>query len=48
MGVEANLVRGSGGIFEVSVNDEVVAKKTLNGFPLSQDIVEAVRKKLGT
>jgi predicted Rdx family selenoprotein len=47
LGVESTLIRGSGGVFEVAVNGEVVAKKTLDGFPLSQDIVAAVRKKLG-
>ena len=46
LGIEAKLVRGSGGIFTVAVNGEVVARKTLAGFPAEQAIVNAVRAKL--
>jgi selenoprotein W-related protein len=44
LGVEAELLRGSGGIFEVRVDGNVVARKTLDGFPTPEQIVEAVRK----
>ena len=40
--MEAELVPGSGGIFEVSVDGAVVAKKGLTGFPSEQDVVKAV------
>lgn len=40
--MEAQLLPGSGGIFEVSVNGKVVAKKGLTGFPSEQDVVKAV------
>jgi len=33
LGVEAELIPGSGGIFEVAVDGQVVAKKSLSGFP---------------
>ena len=42
-GVEAVLVKGSGGIFEVAVDGRVVAKKTAFGFPSNDEIVTAVR-----
>lgn len=38
------LIKGSGGIFIIEVNGEVVAKKTpAHGFPADDAIVEAVR-----
>jgi selenoprotein W-related protein len=40
--VEAELVPGSGGIFEVAVDGKVVSKKGLMGFPSEQDVVNAV------
>jgi selenoprotein W-related protein len=40
--VEAELVPGSGGIFEVAVNGKVVSQKGLTGFPTEQDVVKAV------
>jgi len=39
LGVEPELVAGSGGIFEVAVDGRVVAKKALTGFPSEQDVV---------
>lgn len=45
--IDAQLVKGSGGIFEVAVDGKIVAKKTLAGFPLPDEIVEAVRAALG-
>lgn len=47
LGVDTALVRGSGGIFEVSVDGNVVAKKTLDGFPSAEDVLAAVRAALG-
>ena len=41
--VEAQLIKGRGGIFEVKVDGQVVAKKTYDGFPTNEQIVEAVR-----
>ena len=47
LGVEVELIKGSGGIFEVAVDGEVVARKGLSGFPTEQQVVEAVRGALG-
>ena len=44
--MEAELIKGSGGIFEVAVDGTVVAKKALGQFPSEQAIVEAVSKVL--
>ena len=44
VGVEAELVRGHGGVFEVAVDGTVVAKKTWLGFPSEADIVTAVAR----
>ncbi|MEO0603497.1 MAG: Rdx family protein [Myxococcota bacterium] len=42
--VSAELVKGSGGIFEVQVDGDVVAKKTReHGFPEDDAVVDAVR-----
>jgi len=38
----ANLVPGTGGIFEVRVGDKVVAKRAHGHFPDAREIVEAV------
>ena len=48
LGVEPRLVRGSGGIFTVAVDGEVVAQKTWRGFPTEEEIVAAVAKKVVT
>ena len=40
--MEAELVPGSGGIFEVAVDGKVVAKKGLTGVPSEDDVVKAV------
>ena len=42
--VEAQLIKGSGGIFEVAVEGQVVSKKALSGFPSEKEIVDAVSK----
>jgi len=44
--VEAKLVVGSSGIFEVAVDGEVVATRSAQGFPSEQDIVDAVGEAL--
>lgn len=40
------MIRGSGGIFEVAVDGQVVSKKGLGGFPSEKEIVDAVSKVL--
>lgn len=45
--LEPELKMGSGGIFEISVNGRVVARKSITGFPSEDEIVEAVGKALG-
>ena len=42
LGVEATLIPGKGGIFEVQVDGKVVAKKKLFSFPDAAEIVKAV------
>lgn len=45
--IDTELIRGSGGIFEVKVDGKVVAKKTIFGFPEEAEIVNRVGKALG-
>lgn len=45
--VEAKLVKGHSGVFEVAVAGNVVASKGRTGFPSEEQIVESVRKALG-
>jgi selenoprotein W-related protein len=47
LGVDAALVPGTGGIFEIRVGDKVVSKRTREGFPETPDIVRAVSEALG-
>jgi selenoprotein W-related protein len=47
LGLEAELVVGSSGIFEVAVDGRVVAKRGLIGFPSEQEIVKAVAAATG-
>ena len=44
--VKAELVPGSGGIFEVKVNEKIVAKREKGHFPDTADIVAAVAAEL--
>jgi selT/selW/selH-like putative selenoprotein len=45
LGVDSQLVRGSGGIFDVSVNDKKIYSKYDSGkFPAEKDIIEQLRK----
>lgn len=46
LGVEAELSKGSNGVFVVTVGDDVVAKKTLDGFPTTDQIVASVKAAL--
>lgn len=47
LGVQAQLVKGSGGIFTVAVNGNIVAAKSGGVFPDEMQIVEKVREALG-
>lgn len=42
-GYEPRLVPGGGGIFEVQVDDTVVARRTRSHFPEAAEIVAAIR-----
>ncbi|WP_416799047.1 SelT/SelW/SelH family protein [Ciceribacter azotifigens] len=46
LSVTANLVAGKGGIFEVRVNGEVVAKRIKGHFPDAAEIVASVSAAL--
>ncbi|MDQ6801647.1 MAG: Rdx family protein [Acidobacteriota bacterium] len=44
LGVDSKLVRGSGGIFEVHVdNKKIFSKKDAGGFPAEKEIVDQLR-----
>lgn len=44
LGITAELIKGSGGIFVVDVDGTTVARKTAaTGFPTPEEIVDAVR-----
>jgi selT/selW/selH-like putative selenoprotein len=47
LGIEAVLVRGHSGRFEVEVDGVVVLSKGRSGFPSARDVVEAVARSLG-
>ena len=44
LAVEAKLVPGTGGVFEVKVGDKVVARRAKGHFPDAAEVVAAVRK----
>ena len=46
LGINAELSKGSNGIFTIAVDGDIVAKKTLEGFPTPEQVVAAVRAKL--
>lgn len=48
LGVDATLVKGSGGIFQVAVDGQVVAKKTYEGFPSDAGMVAAVGEAISS
>ena len=43
LAVETELIPGARGVFIVRVDGELVARKTLDGFPTEDQIVAAVR-----
>ena len=46
MGLDSQLVRGSGGIFEVSVdNERIFSKKQEGRFPSEKEIVDKLRER---
>jgi selT/selW/selH-like putative selenoprotein len=47
LGIEAVLVRGHSGRFEVEVDGKVVLAKGRGRFPTSREVVEAVALELG-
>jgi predicted Rdx family selenoprotein len=47
VGVEAELIEGSRGVFEVAVDGAVVAQKSFLGFPEEPELVRSVRQALG-
>jgi selenoprotein W-related protein len=46
--LDVNLIPGKGGIFEVRVGDQVVAKRAQGHFPDNEEIVAAVSSALRT
>ena len=46
LGLEAQLIVGHSGIFEVAVDGNVVASKTRAGFPSPEEAVDAVSRAL--
>jgi selenoprotein W-related protein len=46
LGVDAKLVRGSGGIFDVTVdNERIFSKKEEGRFPTEKEIVDKLRER---
>ena len=43
LGIDAKLVRGSNGIYEVAVDGRVVASKQAAGFPTEEQVLAAVK-----
>jgi selenoprotein W-related protein len=41
--VDAKVVPGKGGIFNISVEGKVVAKRTREGFPSKEQVIKAVK-----
>jgi selenoprotein W-related protein len=46
LGIEPTIVAGSGGIFEVKVDDAIVCRRTVGHFPDVAEIVSAVTSAL--
>jgi selenoprotein W-related protein len=46
--INARLVPGTGGIFEVRVDEAVVAKRSIAGFPDTKEIIDAVAAAVKT
>ncbi len=47
LGIEAEIIKGSRGIFTVAVDGAVVAQKSTSGFPDEEEIVRSVQRALG-
>lgn len=47
LGLEASLRPGSGGIFEVKVDGNIVAKRSRAHFPEAEEIVQLVSEAMG-
>jgi selT/selW/selH-like putative selenoprotein len=46
LGIDAEIVRGSGGIFVVTVdNDQIFSKKEEGRFPTEKEIVDKLRER---
>jgi selenoprotein W-related protein len=45
-GMDSTLTPGKGGIFNITVNGEIVAKRTRFGFPQDEEIIQAVTGKM--
>jgi len=46
LGIDAQLVRGSGGIFEVTAdNERIFSKKEEGRFPTEKEIVDKLRER---
>lgn len=45
--MDAELVVGGSGIYEVAVHGRVVAQRTFAGFPTEEEVVHAVAEALG-
>ena len=46
MGIDSHLVRGSGGIFDVTVdNERIFSKKEEGRFPSEKEIVDKLRER---
>jgi selenoprotein W-related protein len=46
LGVETELVGGSGGVFRVEVDGETVVSKTRGYFPSAEDVLDAVGARM--
>jgi hypothetical protein len=46
LNVEAELIRGSNGIYEVAVDGRVIASKSFSGFPTEAQVTAAVKEAL--
>ncbi|PKN63759.1 MAG: hypothetical protein CVU57_17640 [Deltaproteobacteria bacterium HGW-Deltaproteobacteria-15] len=45
LGIEAELIQGKGGVFDVVVNDDLVfSKKKVHRFPQHEEILSKLRK----
>jgi predicted Rdx family selenoprotein len=47
LALETELIPGVRGVFEVSMDGEVLCQKTLDGFPSNEDIVRALQAYSG-